>query len=61
MKFFCKCVLSRTLKNKKKEGKTREWTKRKSESGYLQNIFQELKTEDQMGFKDMFRVSVTAL
>ena len=33
--------------------------KRRRESGYFQNIFQELKAEDWMGFKDMFRMSVT--
>ena len=40
-------------------GKTREWIKRRGESGYFQNIFQELKVEDRMGFKDLFRMSVT--
>ena len=44
---------------KPRRGKTREWIKRKSESGYFQNIFLELKVEDRMGFKDMFRMSVT--
>ena len=28
------------------------------ESGYFQNIFQELKVEDHVGFKDMFRLKV---
>ena len=40
-------------------GKTREWIKRRRESGYFQNIFQELQIEDRMCFKDMFRVRVT--
>ena len=40
-------------------GKTREWMKRRRESGYFQNIFQELKVEDRMVLKDMFRMSVT--
>ena len=38
--------------------KTREWIKRRRESGYFQKIFQELKVEDRMGFRDMFRMSV---
>ena len=38
------------------QGKTRERIKRR-ESGYLQNIFQELKVEDRLGFKDMFHMS----
>ena len=42
--------------------KTREWIKsrreRERESGYFQNIFQELKVEDHVGFKDMFRLKV---
>ena len=42
-----------------KPQKTRKWIKRRSESGYFQNIFQELNVEDRMGFKDMFRFSVT--
>ena len=44
---------------KPRRWKTREWIKRRRESGYFQNIFQELKVEDQMGFKDMFRMSLT--
>ena len=35
-------------------GKTREWIKKRRETSYLQNIFQELKFEDRMGFQDMF-------
>ena len=35
-------------------GKTREWIKKRRETGYLRNIFQELKFEDWMGFQDMF-------
>ena len=37
----------------------REWIKRKRESHYFQNIFQELKVKDRVGFKDMLRMSVT--
>ena len=44
---------------KLRRGKTREWIKRRRESGYFQNIFQESKVEDRMGLKDMFRMSVT--
>ena len=44
---------------KSRRGKTRLWMKRSRESSYFQNIFQELKVEDQMGFKDMFHMSVT--
>ena len=44
---------------KTRRGKTREWIKRRRESGYFQNIFQESKVEDRMGLKDMFRMSVT--
>ena len=43
---------------KPRRGKTREWIKRRRESGYFQNIFQELKIEDRMDFKDKFRMSV---
>ena len=39
--------------------KTREWIKRRRESSYFQNIFQGLKVEDRLGFKDMFRISAT--
>ena len=41
------------------QGKTREWIKRGRESGYIQNIFQELKVEDWMDFKEMSAMSVT--
>ena len=40
-------------------GKTREWIKRRSKTGYFQNIFQDLKVEDRMGFQDMFAMNVT--
>ena len=39
-------------------GKTRQWVKRRRESGYFTNIIQELKVEDRMGFKEMFRMDV---
>ena len=38
--------------------KRREWIKSRRESGYFQNIFQELQVEDHVGFKDMFRLKV---
>ena len=44
---------------KPRRGKTIEWIKRRRESGYFQNIFQELKVEHRMCFKDMFRMSAT--
>ena len=44
---------------KPRRGKTKEWIKRRGVSSYFQNIFQALKVEDRMGFKDMFRMSVT--
>ena len=44
---------------KPRRGKAREWIKRRRECGYFPNIFQELKLGDRMGFKDMFRMSVT--
>ena len=40
-----------------RRGKTREWIKRGRESVYFQKIFQELKVEDQMSFKDKFCMS----
>ena len=43
------------------EGKQENGSKvgeRERESGYFQNIFQELKVEDHVGFKDMFRLKV---
>ena len=40
-------------------GNTGEWIKRRRESGYFQNIFQELKVEDRRAFKDMVHMSVT--
>ena len=44
---------------KLRRGKAREWIKRRRENVYFQNIFQELKVKEQMGFKDKFRMSVT--
>ena len=44
---------------KPRRGKTTECIKRKRESGYFQNIFQELNVEDRMDFKDKFRKSAT--
>ena len=39
--------------------KTKEWIKKRRESGYFQSIVQELRFEDLTGFKDMFPMSVT--
>ena len=44
---------------KTRRGKTTECIKRRRESGYFQNIFQELNVEDRMDFKDKFRKSAT--
>ena len=44
---------------KPRRGKTREWIKRRRETDYLQNIFQELKVEDQMGFQNVFGMTAT--
>ena len=41
------------------DGKTSNWIKRREERGYFSNIVQELKIEDRLGFKDMFRMDVT--
>ena len=39
-------------------GKTREWVKRREQSGYFNNIVKELKVEDRLGFREMFRLDV---
>ena len=39
-------------------GKTRQWVKRRRESGYFTNIIQELKVGDRMGFEELFRMDV---
>ena len=41
-------------------GKTRKWVKRKEQSGYFNNIsiIKELKVEDRLGFREMFRMDV---
>ena len=39
-------------------GKTREWVKRREQSGYFNNIVKELKVEDRLGFREMFRMDV---
>ena len=39
-------------------GKTREWVKRLEQSGYFNNIVQELNVEDRLGFREMFRMDV---
>ena len=44
---------------KPRREETQEWVKRRRESGYFQNTFRELKVKYRIGFKDMFRTSVT--
>ena len=39
-------------------GKTREWVKRREQSGYFNNIVKELKVEDGLGFREMFQMDV---
>ena len=39
-------------------GKTREWIKRRGENGYFNNIIQELRIEDRIGFREMFQMDV---
>ena len=39
-------------------GKTREWIKRREQKGYFHNIVLELKIEDRLGFREMFRMDV---
>ena len=39
-------------------GKTREWLKRREQSGYFNNIVNELKVEDRLGFRQMFQMDV---
>ena len=39
-------------------GKTREWFKRREQSGYFNNIVKELKVEDRLGFRETFWVDV---
>ena len=39
-------------------GKTREWVKRREQSGYFNNIVKELKVEDRLGFREMFQMDV---
>ena len=39
-------------------GKTREWVKRRKQGGCFNKIVKELKVEDRLGFKEMFRIDV---
>ena len=39
-------------------GKTREWVKRREQSRCFNNIVKELKVEDRLGFREMFRMDV---
>ena len=43
---------------KSTRGKTREWVKRREQSGYFKNIVKELKVEDILVFREMFRMDV---
>ena len=38
--------------------KTMEWVKRIEQCGYFNNIVKELKVEDRLGFREMFRMDV---
>ena len=38
--------------------KTREWVKRRKQNGSFNNIVKELKVEDRLGFREMFRMDV---
>ena len=41
-------------------GKTRwNWIKRREEKGYFNNIIKELRVEDRLGFREMFRMDMT--
>ena len=44
---------------KPRRGKTRSWIKRREEKGYFNNIIKELKVEDRLGFREMFRMDIT--
>ena len=39
-------------------GKTREWVKRRKQSGCFNKIIKELKVEDRLGFTEMFWIDV---
>ena len=39
-------------------GRARKWVKRRNQREYFNNIMRELKTEDRVGFKEMFRMDV---
>ena len=40
-------------------GRTRDWVKRRKEKGYFNNIIKELKIEDRIGFREMFRMDIS--
>ena len=40
-------------------GPTRDWVKRRSSKGYYNNIIMELRIEDRLGFREMFRMDIT--
>ena len=40
-------------------GPTRDWVKRRREKGYFNNIVKELRLEDRVGFREMFRMDVS--
>ena len=43
---------------KPRRGKTRPWIKRRREKGYFNNIIKELRIEDRLGFRQMFRMGI---
>ena len=54
-------VLSELIESddeKPRRGKTRDWIKRREEKGYFTNIIKELKIEDRIGFREMFRMDM---
>ena len=44
---------------KRTRGSTRDWVKRRREKGYFNNIVKELRIEDRVGFREMFRMDVS--
>ena len=46
---------------KPQRGKTRNWIKGRHERGYFNNIIQELRIEDRLGFREIFRIDVQIL
>ena len=40
-------------------GPTRDWVKRRQNKGYFNNKIQELRIEDRLGFREMFRMDIS--